>query len=83
MLDVPLHRCEVALLRAAVGLVPPAQSDINLAVNAVQTLIAGRRQEGWKATLFQNTHAVYHDRPERADTPSRKLHKVLKALKSD
>jgi uncharacterized protein (TIGR02246 family) len=55
---------EVALLRAVVGMVPPGQSDINPAVNAIQTLVAVRQGGGWRVALFQNTPAAFHGRPE-------------------
>src|SRR5262249_37129029 len=56
----------VARLRAVAGMVPPGQADINPAVNAVQTLVACRRDDRWRITLFQNTPAAYHGRPEVA-----------------
>ena len=55
---------DVALLRTVAGMVPPGQSDIHPAVNAVQTLIARREGEVWRIALFQNTPAAYHGRPE-------------------
>src|SRR4051812_25462550 len=38
--EVRLLSPDVAILRAVVGMVPPGQSDINPAVNAIQTLVA-------------------------------------------
>lgn len=55
---------EVALLRAVVGMVLPGQSDINPAVNAIQTLVAVKQGGGWRVALFQNTPAAFHGRPE-------------------
>jgi hypothetical protein len=34
---------DVVLLRAVVGMIPPGQSDLNPDANAVQTLVAARR----------------------------------------
>jgi uncharacterized protein (TIGR02246 family) len=56
----------VALLRAHVGMVPPGKSEINRATNAVQTLVAVDRGDGWRIALFQNTPAAWHGREEDA-----------------
>lgn len=57
---------DVALLRAAVGMVPPGQHDINPHTNAVQTLVAVRHDGRWSIELCQNTPAAFHGRPEAA-----------------
>jgi uncharacterized protein (TIGR02246 family) len=62
--DVRLLSPDVAILRAVVGLVPHAQSDIEPALNAHQTLIATKHDDQWRITLFQNTPAQFHGRPE-------------------
>ena len=54
----------VFLLRAVAGMVLPGQSQINSAVNAIQTLIAQKQHEDFLITLFQNTPAAFHGRPE-------------------
>jgi uncharacterized protein (TIGR02246 family) len=54
----------VALLRAVPGMVPPGQSDINPAVNAMQSLVAAHRDGAWRIELFQNTPAAFYGRPE-------------------
>jgi uncharacterized protein (TIGR02246 family) len=54
----------VAILRAVAGMIPPGQSDLNPAVNAVQTLVAVRSGEHWRIAVFQNTPAQFHGRPE-------------------
>ena len=48
------------------GMVPPGQTRVNPAVNAVQSLVA--REEGgrWLIHLFQNTPAAFHGRPDAA-----------------
>lgn len=62
--DVRLLSPEVAILRAVVGMVPHAQSDIEPKLNAVQTLVAAKRDGQWRIMLFQNTPAQFHGRPE-------------------
>jgi uncharacterized protein (TIGR02246 family) len=64
--DVRLLSPDVAILRAVVGLVPHAQSDIEPTLNAHQTLIATKHDDQWRITLFQNTPAQFHGRPELA-----------------
>ena len=71
---------DVALLRAVVGMVPPGASDINPAVNAVQTLVAARDSSArWRISLFQNTPAAFHGRPEESEKHSAELRKQLGA----
>lgn len=69
---------DVAVLRAVAGMVPPGQSDIHPAVNAVQTLVARREDEGWRIALFQNTPAAYHGRPHLAEQLSEELRQELR-----
>jgi uncharacterized protein (TIGR02246 family) len=69
---------DVAILRAVVGMVPPGQADINPAVNAVQSLVAARRNGQWLVELFQNTPAAYHGRPEKSEALTAQLREVLK-----
>jgi len=70
---------EVAVVRAVVGMVPPGLTDINPAVNAIQTLVASKRTGEWKADLFQNTPAAFHGRPELSDQLSAELRQVLRS----
>lgn len=67
---------DVALLRAVTGMVPANQQTIAPQVNALQTLLATRRAEGWRVVLLQNTPAQYHGRPDAA----RQLTEELQAL---
>jgi uncharacterized protein (TIGR02246 family) len=62
--EVRLLSPDVALLRAAVGMIPPGHSDLNPDANAVQTLVASRRDGRWRIELFHNTPAAFHGRPE-------------------
>lgn len=69
---------EVALLRAVAGMVPPGQTDLNPAVNAVQSLVALREPEGWRIALFQNTPAAFHGRPEESERLTEELRELLR-----
>jgi uncharacterized protein (TIGR02246 family) len=63
--EVRLLTPEVAILRAVAGMVPPGKSDIDPALNAVQTLVAVKASDGeWRIALFQTTPAQFHGRPE-------------------
>ena len=53
-----------ALLRASVGMTPTGKSELDPALNAVQSLIAVRVGNRWRIALFQNTPAAFHGRPE-------------------
>src|SRR5215468_8950996 len=55
---------EVALLRAVSGVIPAGQSDLNTALNAQQALIAIKHDGAWRITLYQNTPAQFHGRPD-------------------
>ncbi|MHB9032119.1 MAG: SgcJ/EcaC family oxidoreductase [Anaerolineae bacterium] len=68
---------EAALLRADAGMPMPGTRELNPAVNAVQSLVAGRTPGGWRAVLLQNTPAQFHGRPEMADALTRELSAVL------
>ncbi len=67
----------VALLRAVAGMVPPGQSDINPAVNTIQSLVAVKREGGWRIALYQNTPAQFHGRPELSEHLTEELRKLL------
>jgi uncharacterized protein (TIGR02246 family) len=64
--SVRLLMPEVALLRAVSGVVPAGQSDLNPALNAQQALIAIKHDGAWRITLYQNTPAQFHGRPDLA-----------------
>lgn len=75
--EVRLLSPDVAILRAIVGMVSPGQSDINPAVNAIQTLVAARRDGTWSIALFQNTPAQFHGRPELVQQMTEELRQLL------
>jgi uncharacterized protein (TIGR02246 family) len=64
------------ILRAVAGMVPPGQSEINPAVNAIQTLIGQKEQEEFLIALFQNTPAAFHGRPELSRQLTEELQQV-------
>ena len=68
---------DVTLLRAIAGLVPHGPTDLNPATNAIQSLVAVHRQDGWRIALFQNTPAQFHGRPELADQLTSELRALL------
>lgn len=75
--EVRLLSNEVAIVRAVVGMVPPGQSDLNPAVNAIQTLTAVKQAGQWRIALFQNTPAQFHGRPDLAEQLTNELRQLL------
>jgi uncharacterized protein (TIGR02246 family) len=75
--DVRMLAREVAILRAVVGMVSPGQSDLNPAVNAIQTLVAFKRNRQWRIALLQNTPAQFHGRPDLAQALTEELRQLL------
>ena len=69
---------EVMLLRAVAGMVPPGADDINPDVNAVQSLVAVKDGDQWRAALWQNTPAAFHGRPEDAEALTNELRGILR-----
>jgi len=76
--EVRFLSTDIALLRAVVGMVPPGQNDINPAVNAIQSLVAVKDKDIWRITLFQNTPAQFHGRPELAEELTKELRQLLR-----
>jgi uncharacterized protein (TIGR02246 family) len=70
---------EAALLRAVVGMVPPGGSDLNPAVNSIQSLVATADGAGWRAVLLQTTPAAFHGRPDLAEALTQELRELLAA----
>lgn len=75
--DITFLAPDVALLRAAVGMLPPGQNDINPAVNAFQSIIATKQAGAWKIALLQNTPAAFHGRPDLAQQLTDELRRLL------
>jgi uncharacterized protein (TIGR02246 family) len=74
---VRLLGADAALLRAVAGMVPPGGTDVNPAVNALQTLVAVRGAGEWRIALFQNTPAQFHGRSEAAAALTEELRAQL------
>ena len=68
---------DVAILTGVAGMVPPHQTDINPALNAIQTLVAIKRGGEWLISLFQNTPAQFHGRPEVSQALTEELRQLL------
>jgi len=68
---------DVAMLTAVVGTVPARKEELEPALNAVQTMIAVRKRDGWKIALFQNTPAAWHGRPDDTKKLTEELRKAL------
>ena len=68
---------EVAVLRAIVGMIPPAQPDLDPNLNALQTPIASKRDGQWRIVLFQNTPAQFHGRPDLVQQMTEELRQLL------
>jgi uncharacterized protein (TIGR02246 family) len=68
---------EIAVLRAVVGMIPPGETDVNPAVNALQTLVARQCEGQWRIALFQNTPAQFHGRPEETVALTEELRRIL------
>ena len=67
----------VYLLRAVAGMFPPGNTQINPKVNAIQTLIAKNENDQFKISLFQNTPAAFHERPELSEALTRELQEEI------
>jgi uncharacterized protein (TIGR02246 family) len=70
---------QAALLHAVAGIVPAGRSDLEPNLNAVQTLVAERREGSWCAVLYQNTPAQLHGRPQLVAKLTEELREELKA----
>jgi len=66
----------VAILRAVAGMIPDGHTDLNPALNAIQTLVAVKTAGVWKASVFHNTPAAFHGRPELAEQLTAELRSV-------
>jgi hypothetical protein len=58
-------------------MVPPGGSDINPAVNSIQSLVAVRDAERWRVVLLQTTPAAFHGRPDLAEALTAELRALL------
>jgi uncharacterized protein (TIGR02246 family) len=64
---------DTAILSAIVGMVPPGAAELNPALNALQTVVAGKRDGIWQVDLLQTTPAEFHGRPEEVERMTEEL----------
>jgi uncharacterized protein (TIGR02246 family) len=79
--EIRYLRPDIAILRAVVGMVPAGRADLNPDLNAIQVLVAVKRDGRWEGVTFQNTPAAYHGRPEAKEQLSEELREVLHLLR--
>jgi uncharacterized protein (TIGR02246 family) len=70
---------DVVLIRAVAGMVPPGRRDIDPELNAVQSLVAVKRENRWRVAAFHNTPAAFHDRPAESDRLTAELRALLES----
>lgn len=68
-----------ALLRAVVGMVPPGKTELNPAVNAVQSVLLVAEAGEPRIALLHNTPAAFHGRPHLGEALTRELSEVARA----
>jgi uncharacterized protein (TIGR02246 family) len=68
---------DVAVLRAVSGIIPHGANDLNPALNSIQTLVASKHDGQWWISLFQNTPAQFHGRPEQSESLTQELRELL------
>jgi uncharacterized protein (TIGR02246 family) len=66
------------LLRAVVGMIPPGKTQINPAVNAVQSLVVVIEEERPRIALLHNTPAALHGRPHVVEQLTEELAEVAR-----
>lgn len=64
---------ESRALLAVAGMVPAGSSELDPKLNAVQSLLAERREGGWQIVLYQNTPARFDGRPELVESLTEEL----------
>lgn len=70
---------DAAVLRAVSGVVPAGENDLKPELNAIQSLVAHRRDGIWQVILYQSTPAQFHGRPELAKALTAELRSELEA----
>ncbi|MGG1661113.1 SgcJ/EcaC family oxidoreductase [Brevibacillus sp. NRS-1366] len=68
---------DFGLLRAVAGMIPSGQTELKPELHTHQTLVATKKGETWQVTLFQNTPAQYHGRPELVEQLTQELKEAL------
>lgn len=77
--QVRLISHDIAILYGAVGMYSLPELLINPTLNAVQTLLAQRRDGGWGIVHFQNTRADFPGRPDLVAAMTRALQREADA----
>jgi uncharacterized protein (TIGR02246 family) len=75
--DVRPRAPDAAILRAVAGMVLPGQTDLNPAVNTIQTLVAAKAAGEWRISHCQNTPAQFHGRLELSHALTEELRQLL------
>jgi len=75
--EVRFLKPKTALLTAVAGMIPHGEKDIKPELNAIQTLVAVKKDEDWRIELFQNTPAQFHGRPELAEALTKELREIV------
>jgi uncharacterized protein (TIGR02246 family) len=73
---------DVQLLRAVVGMIPPGQTELNPAVNAIQSVVIVGQTGRLKIALLHNTPAAFHGRPHLVQQLTEELTEVLRSGKT-
>lgn len=68
----------VTLLRAVVGMIPPGATELNPAVNAVQSLVTVTEAGRTRIALLHNTPAAFHGRPQMVEQLTAELSEVVR-----
>jgi uncharacterized protein (TIGR02246 family) len=68
---------DVAILQAVAGMVSPGKTDLNPALNSIQSLVLVKRGSQWCIALLQNTPAQFHGRPEAIKELTDELRKLF------
>jgi uncharacterized protein (TIGR02246 family) len=68
-----------ALLRAVAGIMPEYGAEMNSDLNTIQSVVAVKKNEGWKVALLQNTPASWLGRPEDVKALTKELENAFKS----
>ncbi len=69
----------ITLLRAVVGMIPSAKTEINPKTNAIQSLVVVTQDGQPRIALLQNTPAAFHERPEMVEALTAELTEVVRS----
>jgi uncharacterized protein (TIGR02246 family) len=67
---------QTLLLRAVAGMWPRGASDLDPALNAIQTMLLSLCDGVYRIEMFQNTPAAFHGRPEESEKLSADLREL-------